>query len=118
MNELYDPEYGQICDEIAQQNKIETFTGIYLAVSGPSLETKAECAAFALWGADLVGMSTVPEVVIARHAGIKVLAYSIVTNYSNLFHSLAHSQEEIRHHAGVASQQLKQVLTGFIAQLA
>ncbi|MCB5271174.1 MAG: purine-nucleoside phosphorylase [Candidatus Cloacimonetes bacterium] len=118
MNELYDPEYGKICDDYAKKSKIETFTGVYLAVSGPSLETKAECAAFASWGADLAGMSTVPEVIVARHAGIRVLAYSIVTNYSNLFHSLAHSQEEIRHHAGVASAHLKQVLTEFIARIA
>lgn len=118
MNELYDPEYGQVCDEIARKTEIETFTGVYLAVSGPSLETRAECAAFASWGADLAGMSTAPEVIVARHAGIRVLAYSIVTNYSNLFHALAHSQEEIRHHAGVASKQLKQILVEFIARLA
>lgn len=117
MNELYDPTYRAICDEIAKKHSINTFKGVYLAVSGPSLETKAECAAFALLGADLVGMSTVPEVIAARHSGMKILAYSIVTNYSNLFHSEAHSQEEIRHNAGIASQHLKQIISEFILQL-
>lgn len=117
LNEPYDPQYGKICDDIAHKLGIPTQKGIYIAVSGPSLETKAECAAFATWGADLVGMSTVPEVIVARHAGIRVLAYSIVTNYSNLFHSDAHSQEEIRHHASIASEQLKLLLSEFIKDL-
>jgi purine-nucleoside phosphorylase len=117
LNDPYDPKYRSSCDEIAARSGIKTHKGVYIAVSGPSLETQAECAAFATWGADLVGMSTVPEVIVARHAGIRVLAYSIVTNYSNLFHSNAHSQEEIRHHAGIASEQLKLLLSEFIARL-
>lgn len=117
MNQLYDPEYGARCDAIAARHGIQTFKGIYIGVSGPSLETRAECAAFATWGADLVGMSTVPEVIAARHAGIRVLAYSIVTNYSNLFHEEAHSQEEIRHHAGIAGRQLQTILSDFIGTL-
>jgi inosine/guanosine/xanthosine phosphorylase family protein len=116
LNQPYDPQFRSICDEIASEKGIETQKGIYLAVSGPSLETKAECAAFALWGADLVGMSTVPEVIAARHAGLRVLAYSIVTNYSNLFHEQAHSQEEIRHHAALAGERLKQILTEFVSR--
>lgn len=117
MNELYDPQYRGICDSIAELNGISTHKGVYLAVSGPSLETTAECAAFASLGADLVGMSTVPEVIAARHAGIRVLAYSIVTNYSNLFHSEAHSQEEIRRNAAIASTHLKQIISEFIRQI-
>lgn len=117
MNQLYDPFYREVCDSISQKHCIQTFKGVYLAVSGPSLETKAECAAFAMIGADLVGMSTVPETITARHAGMKVLAYSIVTNYSNLFHEDAHSQEEIRHHAGIAGKNLKLLLSDFIEGL-
>ncbi|MCB5267085.1 MAG: purine-nucleoside phosphorylase [Candidatus Cloacimonetes bacterium] len=115
LNQLYDPQHRELCDQIALRHGINTFKGVYLAVSGPSLETKAECAAFAMWGADLVGMSTVPEVIAARHAGLRVLAYSIVTNYSNLFHEEAHSQDEIRHHAAIAGKQLQTILSDFIA---
>ncbi len=118
MNNPYDPKLCEICDQIAAEKGIPTAKGVYLAVSGPSLETKAECAAFAAWGADLVGMSTVPEVIAARHAGMKVLAYSIVTNFSNLFHAEAHSQEEIQHHASLAGQRLKDILAEFISRTA
>jgi purine-nucleoside phosphorylase len=114
MNQPYDPAFCQLCDEIAAAQGIATHHGVYISVTGPSLETKAECAAFAAWGADLVGMSTVPEVIAARHAGMRVLAYSIVTNYSNLFHEQAHSQEDIRLHAGISGSQLKLILAEFI----
>lgn len=116
MNQLYDPAFRQLCDEIASEMDLTTHKGVYIGVTGPSLETKAECAAFASWGADVVGMSTVPEVIAARHAGMRVLAYSIVTNYSNLFHEQAHSQEEIRHHAGISGQNLKTIITEFISR--
>jgi purine-nucleoside phosphorylase len=117
MNDPYDPDYRHRANEISAKLGIKVHKGIYLAVTGPSLETKAECAAFADWGADLVGMSTVPETITARHAGMRVLGYSIVTNYSNLFHSDAHSQEEIRINAGKASQDLKAIIKDFVDTL-
>ena len=117
MNEPFDPELRDMCQQIASEMKISTHQGVYLAVSGPSLETKAECAAFAQWGADLVGMSTVPEVIAARHGGMKVLGYSIVTNYSNLFHAEAHSQEEIQRYAAEAGKNLQNLLAEFIRRV-
>ncbi len=117
MNNLYDPDYLKQSIAIAAEHQIQVERGVYIGVSGPSLETKAECAAFASWGADLVGMSTVPEVIAARHAGLRVLAFSIVTNFSNLFHGQAHSQEEIRHNAGLATERLQTIIAEFIANL-
>lgn len=117
LNEPYDPEYAEICADIARREGIEVRNGVYIAVTGPSLETRAECAAFAGWGADLVGMSTVPEVIAARHAGMRVVAFSVVTNYSNLFHSEAHSQEEIRANADMATAQLITIITRFVQGL-
>ena len=114
LNNPYDPELCSLADEVAKELEISTFKGTYIAVTGPSLETKAECNAFAILGADLVGMSTVPEVITARHSGIKVLAYSIVTNYSNLFHNLAHSQEEIQKTALNSGRQLQKIIAEFI----
>jgi purine nucleoside phosphorylase len=63
-------------------------------------------------------MSTVPEVIAARHAGMRVLALSVVTNYSNLFHDLEHSQEEIRQNANLAAENLRSLLAGFLRKLA
>lgn len=59
---------------------IDLKTGVYLACSGPSFETPAEIRAFRTWGADAVGMSTVPEVIAAAHCGMQVLAISLITN--------------------------------------
>jgi purine-nucleoside phosphorylase len=117
MNKLYDPFFATMVNDIAAIENITIQEGVYLAVTGPSLETKAECAFMANMGADLVGMSTVPEVITARHCGMKVLAFSIVTNYSNLFHDLAHSQDEIRHHAGISGANLKRLLEVFIQRI-
>ncbi|MGC9362303.1 MAG: purine-nucleoside phosphorylase [Candidatus Syntrophosphaera sp.] len=117
LNDAYDTEYIKICEAIAARREIALHEGVYIAVTGPTLESRAECAAFAAWGADLVGMSTVPEVIAARHAGMKVLAFSIVTNYSNLFHDLPHSQEEIRKNADLASNDLKDLISEFVSRL-
>lgn len=117
MNNPYDQQYLEQCEKIAQHKGIPLHKGVYIAVSGPSLETKAECAAFASWGADLVGMSTVPEVIVARHSQMRVLGFSIVTNYSNLFHNQAHSQEEIRHNAEKASSNLLPIIAEFVQNI-
>lgn len=116
MNMIYEPEYLHKIKNIAKETGISIHDGIYLAVSGPSLETRAECVFFAQI-ADVVGMSTVPEVIAARHCGIKVLAFSVVTNYTNLFHDEDHSQDEIRHNAVMASDNLKTLLRQFIYRM-
>lgn len=64
--------------------KSKLHEGVYAFAAGPTYETRAECRMFRMWGADLVGMSTVPEVIVARHSGMRVLAFSLVTNCSVL----------------------------------
>ncbi len=110
MNEPYNKTLSGFAKEIAEQNGISLREGVYCAVTGPSLETSAECKMFASFGADLVGMSTVPEVIVAVHCRMKVLAISVVTNLSNIFHSEAHSQEEIRENAQKASANLQLII--------
>ncbi len=76
----YDPELIDAAMEIARQENFAAHKGIYLAVTGPNLETRAEYRFFRSIGADVVGMSTVPEVIVAVHAGMRVLGLSIITD--------------------------------------
>lgn len=106
MHNPYEEEIRTLAIDIARQVKISLMEGVYCAVTGPSLETKPECYMIKNFGADVVGMSTVPEVIAAVHCGLKVFAVSVVTNLSNIFHSEAHSQDEIRENADKASSNL------------
>ena len=80
MSEAYNHGLIKKAKEIARKNNIKTHTGVYAAVQGPNLETKAEYRYLAAIGADVVGMSTVPEVLVARHMGIPCFAMSVVTD--------------------------------------
>jgi purine-nucleoside phosphorylase len=80
MTEAYAKSYRQMALEAGKRLGIDLAEGVYLALLGPSYETPAEIRFFRTIGADLVGMSTVPEVIVARQMGIKVLAISCVTN--------------------------------------
>ena len=83
MSTAYSPKLRELAREEAERQKIPLPEGVYLAVLGPSYETPAEIRAFRVLGADLVGMSTVHEVIIARHMGIEVLGISLVTNMAS-----------------------------------
>ncbi len=80
MSAAYTPRLRAIAREAATAEKVELKEGVYVATLGPSYETPAEIRAFRAMGADLVGMSTVPEVIAAAHAGVEVLGISIATN--------------------------------------
>jgi len=80
MTRAYDPDFRRFVAEEGKKLKLNLHEGVYLALAGPNYETPAEILAFRTLGADLVGMSTVPEVLAARHSGIRVLGISCVTN--------------------------------------
>ena len=80
MSCAYDPGLRRLLHQAARAVGLRLRAGVYLAVSGPSYETPAEIRAFARLGADAVGMSTVPEVIVARQCGLKVAAISCITN--------------------------------------
>jgi inosine/guanosine/xanthosine phosphorylase family protein len=80
LTRAYDAKLSVMLELAARATKIKLQRGVYLAVSGPSYETPAEIRAFARLGADAVGMSTVPEVIVARKCGLRVAALSCITN--------------------------------------
>ena len=80
MSDVYDVEMRQIAFDIAKENNIDISEGVYLGLTGPNLETPAEYKYCRIIGADTVGMSTIPEVIVARHMDIPVFAISIITD--------------------------------------
>ncbi len=80
MSRAYDPALRAFVEAIAHEEHVPIRTGVYVGVLGPSYETRAEIEMLARWGADAVGMSTVAEVIVARHAGLRVLGLAAITN--------------------------------------
>lgn len=80
MFDCYDPEYQELARQTARQENILLREGVYLAISGPAYASRAELRMFRTWGADAIGMSTVHEVMVARHLGMRVLGLSTVTD--------------------------------------
>jgi purine-nucleoside phosphorylase len=80
MSEVYSRRLRGVADDVARQQGLAIGHGVYVAVHGPSYETPAEIRAFRALGADAVGMSTVPEAIVARHMGVEVLGISCITN--------------------------------------
>lgn len=80
MSQAYDPELRRIAREVARENSLPLREGVYIGLSGPSFETPADIRFLRLVGADAVGMSTVPEVTVAHHGGLRVLGISSISN--------------------------------------
>lgn len=91
MSNAYDKGYQHIIEEVAAKQNISVQKGVYMGLSGPTYETPAEVRMVRTLGGDAVGMSTVPEVIVANHAGIKVAGISCITNYA------AGMQESLNH---------------------
>ncbi len=80
MTEVYSREYGRVAEEVAAELGVRLEKGVYLAARGPNYETPAEVRMMRILGADAVGMSTVPEAIVAKQMGIKTLGISLITN--------------------------------------
>ena len=114
MVNAYDPTLRQKIRSIADEKNINIHEGVYIWFCGPSFETPAEIQAAKSLGADAVGMSTVPEVILARYSGLKVVALSIITNMAAGMSDLALSHEQTMENADHAAKDLELLLTEFL----
>jgi purine-nucleoside phosphorylase len=117
MSEPYDPSLRALAREVASQHGITIREGVYVAVQGPNLETRAEYRFLRGIGADVVGMSTVPEVIVALHGGMRVLGLSIITDQCLPDALQPASLAQIVGVARSAEPKLAAVVTGVIARL-
>lgn len=114
MVDAYDPELLKKLMAVAKEADVVCHDGVYIWFSGPSFETPAEIRAARVLGADAVGMSTAPETILARHAGMKVVGLSLMTNYAAGLVPGALGHEQTLAVAGAASGKVCQLLRAFL----
>lgn len=118
MTQAYSVELRSLAQAAARVEGYTLHEGVYLATSGPSFETPAEIRAFRTLGADLVGMSTVPETIVARHMGIEVLGISCVTNLAAGLSAAQLSHQEVFETGSRVQHQLARLLTRLVPSIA
>ena len=118
MSAAYDPELLDRARKLAMTKHIALGEGTYLWALGPQFETPAEIRMFAAWGADAVGMSTVPETILARHAGLRVLGLSLMTNMAAGLSAEALTHSGTLQQAQASGAYAAQFLTDLISSLA
>ncbi|GHU65152.1 purine nucleoside phosphorylase [Bacteroidia bacterium] len=117
MSEAYNKKLRKLATEIADENGIKLQYGVYVGTQGPTFETPAEYNYFKIIGGDAVGMSTVPEVIVARHGELKVLAFSIITDIGILGKIGEVSHEEVQKAAKIAQPKMAFIMEEVIKQL-
>jgi purine-nucleoside phosphorylase len=117
MSEVYSRRLRALAEAAAQASGLQLEHGVYIAVTGPSYETPAEIRAFRTMGADAVGMSTVPEAIVARHMGIEVLGISCISNMAAGILPQPLSEEEVIETTGRVRGSFIALLEGVIERL-
>src|SRR5690606_306620 len=118
MSEAYDRELRAIAERVATGLGVRVVRGVYCALSGPSYETPAEIRMLQIIGADAVGMSTVPEVIVARALGIRVLGISLISNLAAGLAPEPLSHEEVIAAGREAGPRLASVVRGVLREIA
>lgn len=117
MSQPYDSAYGDLARKVAKENGILLREGVYAGLSGPSFESPADLRFLRLAGADAVGMSTVPEVIIARHGNMRVLGLSGISNKANLDGSTITTHEEVIEAGKVITPKVEKIIRGVLRSL-
>lgn len=117
MSNAYDPELKAIARKVAQAGEITLQEGVYVCLAGPSFETPADLRFLRGIGVDAVGMSTVPEVTVARHGGTRVLGISGISNKANLDGDTVTTHEEVLEAGQVIVPQLTALIKGVLQEI-
>jgi len=117
MSQAYDLQLMSLARKAASENKITLREGIYCGLSGPSFEGPADLRFLRMAGTDAVGMSTVPEVIVARHGGMRVLGFSGISNKANLDGSTVTTHEEVMEAGKVITPKIEKIIRGVLRSL-
>jgi purine-nucleoside phosphorylase len=117
MSQAYDRKLMATARQVASDAKIALREGVYCALSGPSFEGPADLRFLRVAGADAVGMSTVPEVIVARHGGMRVLGFSGISNKANLDGSTATTHEEVIEAGKIITPKIETIIRGVLRAL-
>lgn len=117
LDQAYNANVQQLLQKAALHTNVTLHSGVYIAVQGPQYETSAEIKAFRLLGADAVGMSTVPEILVAHHCGMKIGALATLTNYATGLTNKSHDHNDVVAVANQASINLVKIINQFLANL-
>lgn len=117
MTEVYKKSLRDIAKNVAKEINLDLKEGVYVASSGPSYETPAEVRMLKVLGADACGMSTVPEAIIANHAGINVIGISCITNMAAGIENKKLTHEEVVEQANQVKSDFKKLILGIISQI-
>jgi purine-nucleoside phosphorylase len=117
MSQAYDRKLMELARQVASNENIPLREGVYCALSGPSFEGPADLRFLRGIGADAVGMSTVPEVIVARHGGMRVLGLSGISNKANLDGSTATTHEEVMEAGKVLTPKIEKIIRGVLRSL-
>jgi len=113
----YSSHWRSVASRVAERESIPLRQGVYVAVTGPNYETKAEIRFFRMAGADVIGMSTVPEALVAAHASLPVLAFSVVTNECLAPVTAPVRGEDVIAVANAAAVRLQSLILGVLAEM-
>lgn len=114
---IYDSDLQELIKQSAKKLSIKIKSGVYLGCSGPAYETRSEARMFAKLGGDIVGMSTVPEALALHHMGAKVVALSVVANYTPAIEQTAVNHSEVLKKINEATPKLRKIIKDFIASI-
>ncbi|MCH5168800.1 MAG: purine-nucleoside phosphorylase [Prevotellaceae bacterium] len=117
MSEAYSRELIALADDIAAEHGIKVQHGVYLSTQGPTFETPAEYRMFARMGADAVGMSTVPEVIVANHCGIRCFGVSVITDLGGMDVPVKVSHEEVQLAARAAQPSMATIMEELVKRV-